>query len=322
MTGDERPGVVALTGATGFIGGALARRLVGTGWRVRALVRSRSRAEALRRLGVELVAGDLEDSRAIAALVDGARAVAHCAGTVRGVAEADFREANLKGLTRLAQTAARREPPPRFIAVSSLAAREPRLSPYAASKRAGEDGLAAAAGAMRWIALRPPAVYGPGDREMLPLLRLMMRGVAPVLGPADARFSLLYVDDLVAAVERCLGATEGPGGTFELHDGRPGGYSWNDVVGIAAGLRGRPVRVVRMPTALLGWLGRLNVAAARLRRHPPMLTPGKVRELTHPDWVCDNRAFTQAYGWEPSVDFREGLRRTLGLSAPDLKAAA
>jgi nucleoside-diphosphate-sugar epimerase len=172
--------------------------------------------------------------------------------------------------------------------------------------------------------LRPPAVYGPGDREMLALLRLMMHGVTPVLGPADARFSLLYVDDLVAAVERCLRATEGPGGTFELHDGRLGGYSWNDVVGIAAGLRGKPVRVVRLPTTLLGWLGRLNVAAARLGTRlggrPPMLTPGKARELTHPDWVCDNRVLSRAYGWEPRVEFREGLRRTLGLPL-DLRAA-
>jgi nucleoside-diphosphate-sugar epimerase len=77
---------------------------------------------------------------------------------------------------------------------------------------------------MRWVALRPPAVYGPGDREMLALLRLLMHGVAPVLGPADARFSLLYVDDLVAAVERCLRATEGPGGRSSCTT-RPGGYS-------------------------------------------------------------------------------------------------
>lgn len=320
MTAAGRPGVVALTGATGFIGGALARRLVETGSRVRALVRSRARAEALSRVGVEIVVGDLADVGAIAALLDGACAVAYCAGTVRGAVEADFSAANVEGVNRLARAAARVEPTPRFVAISSLAAREPQLSPYAASKRAGEQALAAAAGSMPWVALRPPAVYGPGDREMLPLLRLMMRGVAPVVGAADNRFSLLYVDDLVAAVERCLDVPEAAGGTFELHDGRPGGYSWGDVVAIAAGLRGRPVRVLRVPAGLLAWLGHLNLAAAQVRRRPPMLTPGKARELTHPDWVCDNASFSRLYGWEPRVDFREGLRRTLGLP-PDLAAA-
>lgn len=322
MTANEPlPGIVAVTGATGFIGSALARRLAGDGWRVRALVRSRRRAEPLARLGIELVDGDLRDARAVQGLVEGARAIAHCAGTVRGVAGADFSEANVQGVHRLAEAAARSDPPPVFVALSSLAAREPRLSPYAASKRSGEEALATAARSMRWVALRPPAVYGPGDREMLPLLRLMLRGVAPVLGPPAARFSLLYVDDLVAAVQRCLRATDGPCGTFELHDGRPGGYSWDDVVAIAAELRGGPVRKVQVPGALLAWLGRLNLAAARLGGRPPMLSPGKARELTHPDWVCDNRALGQAYGWEPRVRFREGLERTLGAPRP-VKAAA
>lgn len=313
MTRGAQAPVLAITGATGFIGGALARHFVDVGWHVRALVRSEAGAHPLRALDIEPVPGDLAQPAALATLVRDATAVVHCAGAVRGVSEADFRAANVDGVTHLARAVARFAPSVPLLLLSSLAAREPHLSPYAASKRAGEEALASAGSGLRWVALRPPAVYGPGDREMRPVLQAMMRGFAPAPGDAAGRFSLLYVDDLVSAVERVLALDACPPGPFELHDGRPGGYSWPEVAAIAAGLRGGPVRLLRVPAALLGWAARLNAARARLLGTAPMLTPGKVRELTHPDWVCDNAPFTRVTDWRPQFDFTQGLRRTLGI---------
>jgi len=304
-------GFVAVTGATGFIGGIVTRRLATSGWQVRALVRDAAKAEPLRRLGIELVQGDLADDPALRTLVSGAHGIVHCAGVVRGVNAGHFFPVNVNGVGNLARAAASQQPPPRFLLLSSLAAREPQLSPYAASKRAGEEVLASIAGPMPWIALRPPAVYGPGDREMLPLLRSLMRGLAPVLGAEHARFSLLYVADLAAAIECCLESPGYPTGIFELHDGRPGGYLWRDVIAIAAALRGGRVRALCLPHSMLRGLSLLSVAWGTLSGQPPMLTPGKVRELTHPDWVCDNLALSGACGWEPAIDFAEGLKRTL-----------
>ncbi len=306
--------IIALTGATGFIGGTLARRFVASGWQVRALVRNASRAQPLRKLGVELVGGDLTDHSALQALVRAAHSVVHCAGMVRGVSEGDFFPVNANGVESLARAAAAQEDAPLFLYLSSLAAREPQLSPYAASKRAGEQALASVAGPMRWIALRPPAVYGPGDREMRPLLLSMMRGLAPILGTENARFSLLFVDDLASAIESCIVAPNCPNGIYELHDGRTGGYRWQDVIQIAAELRGKPVFPVRIPQAMLHGLSVLSIAWGRLLGRSPMLTPAKVRELTHPDWACDNLAFSQACGWEPAIGFAEGLRRTVAMT--------
>lgn len=304
-------GLVSLTGATGFIGGNLARRLADSGWRVRALVRSLPKGRALEQIGVDLFQGDLDDAEALTAFLRGADAVVHCAGTVRGIEFADFAHTNVSGTERIATLAARQDPPPRFLSLSSLAAREPQLSPYAASKRAGETVLEGIGGPMPVTILRPPAVYGPGDREMLPLLLLMMRGVAPVLGASDARFSLLYVDDLTAAIERCLSAGEISRGPFELHDGRVGGYTWDAAVEIVTRLRGKPVRMLRVPRRLLQGLAVLSSGWGKLTGMAPMLTPAKVRELTHPDWVCDNTGINRALGWSPQVAFAEGLQRTL-----------
>lgn len=309
--------VVAITGATGFIGGAVARRLAGRGWLVKALLRSESRSEGLRRAGIEWVLGDLAQPESLARLVDGAQAVIHCAGAVRGLDDSDFRAANVEGVFHLARAVANSYPAPLFVQISSLAAREPGLSPYAASKRAGEEALASAGAGLRRVVLRPSAVYGPGDREMRPLLRMMMRGLALAPGNGSGRFSLLFVDDLVAAVECLLHLDAVPEGPFELHDGRLGGYSWPEAAAIAARLRGRPVRLLSVPTALLAGAARVNAARGRIFGAAPMLTPGKVRELGHLDWVCDNAPFSAATGWRPAVEFPEGLRRALFPGTPE-----
>jgi nucleoside-diphosphate-sugar epimerase len=196
--------------------------------------------------------------------------------------------------------------------MSSLAAREPGLSDYAASKRQGELALSRAAGEMEWTALRPPAVYGPGDREILPLFRWLARGIAPLLGSRDARFSLLYIEDLAEAVVQWLDCPNHPGGPFELHDGTLGGYAWRELVDAAVCVFERRVISVPVPVALLKMVAGLNLGAARVFGYAPILTMGKVRELRHPNWVCDNAGWSHETGWAPRVRLEEGLRRTLG----------
>ncbi len=303
-------GTIALTGATGFIGGALARRLEAAGWQIRALVRPNSFRTHHSATAAQWVKGDLEDLDSLRRLVQSVYALVHCAGAVRGVSQAHFNRVNVDGVARLVQ-AAKEHQVPRFLLISSLAAREPRLSPYAASKRLGEDVLAAAAGDMEWTALRPPAVYGPGDKELLPLFRWIGRGIAPILGSSNARFSLLYVEDLAEAAVRWLDCRTVERCVFELHDGHPNGYAWRDVVDTMARMHAKSVVSLRVPTIILRFLAGLNVMAARVFGYAPMLTPGKIREIRHPNWVCDNDAFRRVTGWSPKVSLEEGLRRTL-----------
>jgi nucleoside-diphosphate-sugar epimerase len=166
---------------------------------------------------------------------------------------------------------------------------------------------------MPWVVLRPPAVYGPGDKEMLPLLRWMARGIAFIVGSGNARISMLYVDDLADAIQKWLLKDVLPKKVFELHDGQPAGYSWQDVVDTVGHLTAKRVRNVKVPLTFLKTVAVLNFNAARIFRYAPMLTPGKLHELRHPDWVCDNKAFTRETGWTPRVSLEEGLRRTLKL---------
>jgi nucleoside-diphosphate-sugar epimerase len=303
------PRTLALTGATGFIGAALLKRLLDAGWAVHALCRSVPPTYP-DRSGLRWFQGTLEDPQSLKRLVAGATAVVHCAGAVRGASAAQFNQVNVEGVARLMQAAKELLPRPRFLLISSLAARAPHLSDYAASKRAGEEVLRSGSSGVMWTVLRPPAVYGPGDRETRPLIRCMQRGWAPVLGPATARFSLLFVEDLADAVRHVLEMTDWPTGPFEIHDGRPGGYAWEDLIRTTSRIVGKPARPLSVPRGLLQIAAGANLAAGRVFGYRPMLTPGKVRELTHPDWVCDDTPLRSATGWKPKVLLEEGMRRT------------
>jgi len=296
---------VAITGATGFIGRRLLTTLADDGWRCRVLVRRDDGRPWPP--DTTPVAGSLEDENSLERLVTGVDAVVHCAGRVRGATRRGFSQVNAEGTARLVQVLNRQSPPPYTVMLSSLAAREPRLSAYAASKREAERRLALGGERLHWAILRPPAVYGPGDRELLPLFRALLWGVGPVFGAPGARLSLIHVDDLVAAIHACL--RRRPEGLFELHDGKSAGYDWADILAIAATVRGGPVRRLPVPGWLLGALGRGNLLFSALLGRSPMLTPGKVRELRHPDWVCDNAAFSAASGWVPRIGLAEGLRQ-------------
>jgi 2-alkyl-3-oxoalkanoate reductase len=282
---------------------------------VRALVRRPGSAGELAAAGCELVRGDLDDREALQALVQDCDYVVHLAGAVRGASYGDFHRVNVAGSRNLFLALAGQPTPPRLLFFSSLAAREPRLSWYGRSKKEAEDALReTAVNALPWTILRPPAVYGPGDRELLPLLRTMARGVAPLPGAASSRASLLHVDDAVSATLACLGADGALGETFPLHDGREGGYSWRDIAGAVARLRDRRVRLLPLPRLLLDVVASGNLAAARLLGRSPMLTPSKLRELRHPDWVADNAAITAATGWRPTIGLTAGLATLPGLA--------
>jgi nucleoside-diphosphate-sugar epimerase len=308
------PPVVALTGATGFIGSRLLERLRGAGYRVRALYRPRPGRALQDAADLTWIAGGVDDHDALAILMDGAEAVVHCAGSVRGARRTDFDRVNETGVLNTVRAAEREPGCRRFLLLSSLAAREPQLSDYARSKRLGEQALEANAGRLAWAALRPPAVYGPGDREMLPVFRSMARGLAPVPGKGDGRFSLIHVDDLASAVLAWLGGGSGSGRTYELDDGHTRGYDWDTLLATASRvLRGNaPVRRLPIPVPCLRLAAGINLAAARVFGYAPMLTPGKVREITHADWVCDGSALTRDTGWRPLVGFEHGLADTLG----------
>jgi 2-alkyl-3-oxoalkanoate reductase len=302
-------GTVAITGATGFIGHAIARHLAKHGWRLRLLARPGSESRLPPLESAQTLVGSLTEADALRRLLQGADALVNCAGAVRGARRTDFDRVNVAGVTALLDAAAGLQSL-RVVHMSSLAAREPQLSDYAASKQAGEALLIERLPASQRVVLRPPAVYGPRDRELRPLLERMADGLALVPGPRHARFSLLYVDDLAAAVGCLLAQPVGWGQTHEPDDGHPSGYSWPGLIAAVRHVAQRPVRTLHVPDLVLKAVGACNEWTAQLIGGAPMLNRGKARELLWPNWVARGNASLAGSGWLPQFDLDRGLRST------------
>jgi len=318
---NDRPGKVALTGATGFVGQATLQALLQAGYPVNALVRPCKTLDAHPRL--TLVPGSLEDQHSLKRLVDGCRAVVHVAGAIAGRTLDDFHQVNVAGTEGLLAAMLEQPAPARLVHVSSLAAREPALSDYAASKRSAEQRVEASG--LDYVIVRPPAVYGPDDPALAPLWRGLARGWMPQLGSDQARFSLIHVDDLARALLEAVRAPMLGGDIVSPDDLHPGGYSWADVARIAEDVSGRRVRRMRLPGLLVRAAGQSASLISRLRLGPPpVFSAGKARELLHPDWRCrphidtesgknaDNSQLTYCPEWKPTMTLRDSLNTLPG----------
>ena len=272
------------------------RAALANGHTVRALARRPQPPLA----GVAWVAGDLLMP---GALCEGTDAVIHIAGTINGRDRAEYEAGNVAGTAGIV-AAAHAAGVRRFVHVSSLAAREPGLSDYGASKAAAEA-IVRSAGLDAAI-VRPPGVYGPGDRETLTFFRLVARGWAIL--PGTGRFSLIEVGDLAAAL---LAVAASPvTGLAEVDDGG-GGYTHADLASTIGRAVGRSPRLIRPPLRLLRGLATLDTAAARLRGTAPVLSPGRVATFAHPDWVAVADRALPAAVWTPTVPLDVGLARTV-----------
>lgn len=285
-----------MTGATGFLGGHVLTRLVDAGHTVRALTR-RAQPE---RQNVTWIAGALDDDAALAELCNGAAAIVHVAGVVSGDATT-FDAGNRVG-TLAVLRAAKDADVARFVHVSSLAAREPQLSMYGASKRAAEDAVVASS--LDWQIVRPPAIYGPGDTENLELFRFAKRGLVPL--PPGGRMSVIHADDMAELIVALLG-TDAANGLYEPDDGMPGGWSHGDFARAIGSAVGRKVLTIPLPVSLVRVAAMLD---GRLRGTKAKLTPDRATYFCHPDWTVDPARRPPPELWRPRITTAAGLAAT------------
>lgn len=291
--------LIAVTGATGFVGRATLAALARAGAQVRALARTIPADKGT----AEWVQGDLADRAALAALVDRAEAVIHIAGLTTARDAAAFEAANVAGTLAVVEAAAAAGVA-RFVCVSSLAAREPSLSAYGASKERAER-IVAASG-LDWTIVRPPGVYGPWDRDYLEMFKLAKRGVVPV--PPPGRSSLIHVQDLGELLVALVPSSEAlTHRTFEPDDGHAGGWTHRELARVIGWAVGRRPWVVHLPRPLLEHAAR---ADGLVRRSRARLTRDRVGYMAHPDWVARPDHHVPSDTWQPRIPTREGMKAT------------
>ncbi|MDQ3078531.1 MAG: NAD-dependent epimerase/dehydratase family protein [Pseudomonadota bacterium] len=286
---------LAVTGATGFVGAHLLDLALEEGHAVQALTRRRQPP----RKGVSWIEGALDDPAALARLVETADAVIHVAGVINADA-AGFEAGNVAGTAAMI-AATERTGIKRFVHVSSLAAREPALSLYGASKARSEALVRASR--LPTAIVRPPAVYGPGDRETLELFKMANSGL--VILPPAGRLSLIHVDDLARLL---LGlATSDEPLLLEPDDGRPGGWTHEEFGQALGRAVGRKVRTLSAPSALLRLAARADTL---VRGRNAKLTPDRAAYFCHPDWTASPAHAAPTKLWQPHIATEQGLAAT------------
>ena len=324
---------VLVTGASGFIGQHLVRRLIERGDRVSCLVRATSRIDELRSSGAQLFVGDATNRAGIERALAESQAgvVFHMAGLVKAMRTADFARVNAGGVESVAAACADRAQRPVLIVVSSLAAAgpcagdQPRVeadspapvSAYGRSKLAGELAAARHAGEMEITIVRPPIVFGPGDRGVLEMFRPIARwSVHVVPGRRQRRFSLIHVSDLV---EGLLFAAEkgerlhpngspGQGIYFVAAPEDPTYVELGQAMATALG-RNRAA-VVRLPEPLMRVIGLCGDAMAQVRRQPGWVNSDKIAEVLAGSWTCSSAKALAQMGWSPAAALADRLRET------------
>jgi len=299
---------VALTGATGFLGKHVLDSLVAGGYNVRAL----TRREQASRESVDWVRGDLTDPAALAALVKRSDMVIHVAGLTKALTRSEFFEVNRDGTERLLR-ASRDAGIKRFIHISSLAAREPQLSHYAASKAAAESLVLDRAWPFERLVIRPPGIYGPGDMEILKVLIATKYAILPAPGSAKNRFSMIHGLDLARGIVTSLDVKDfNHVHAVEMDDGHKGGYTIKDVAqALTEGTDSKQTKVLAIPRTLLMAIGGINLMISKATGNAPMLTPAKANELCHEDWAVKDILRWQPEGWHAEFDLPSGMKNTI-----------
>lgn len=320
---------ILVTGATGFVGSHLVERLArasdhpvgAAGPRVRALIRPSSDLTYLEGLPLETSVGHLEDPASIREAVDDVEVVIHLGALTRARNEEAFRSVNEIGTRTLLQAAADSGSVRRFIYVSSLSAVGPAtegrpvephddphpLSAYGRSKLAGESACAEYAEAMAICILRPPAVYGPRDVDLLHFFRLARWGILPVPTGPTRWIQLIHVSDLCRAIS--LSAFADPvTGTY--HVAGPTAYTWVEILGLMARACGRKGWTLPVPMTMLRAAGAAGGGIARALGRPTIFDGDKVRELLAPGWLCETQSAERVFGFRASIPLDEGFAET------------
>ncbi len=315
---------VLVTGGSGFLGSHVAEQLARAGHTVRALVRRSSNRKFLQTLAnVEFAEGSVEQAdRVEEAMKGGVDAVIHAAGLVKARSEAEFWDTNVQGTKNLLAAAKKHAPGlKRFVFVSSLevsgpaqgglpvpVAQEQPMSAYGRSKLEAERACKAVKDELPITILRPTAVYGPRDNEMVEVFRSVSRGVLPITGDGSVKLTFVYGPDCGAACIRAVEASVPSGATYFVSDGQI--YVWREAVeDVESALGKRALVRIGVPFAILDTVAVGVEAFGKLRNKAVMLTREKAKVIRQ-SWVCGIEETTRDLGWKPEVMWREGTKLT------------
>ncbi|UCD64779.1 MAG: SDR family NAD(P)-dependent oxidoreductase [Candidatus Zixiibacteriota bacterium] len=313
---------ILITGANGFVGSRLCRTFLDNGFNVIAGVRKNADLRQLRGLEVPFRYGDICIAESLGEMVAGVDYIVHNAGLVKAKSEEHFFEVNEQGTGNLFEAIIRRNPDARrVIYISSAAAAGPSqggvaraeddppapLTEYGRSKLAGERTALSYADKLNVLAVRPPAIYGPGDREILSFFLAASLRIKPYIGSTRRKMQLVYVDDLCRGVLLAVSARAESGRVYYIAENRA--YMMKELIKILGKTCGKSAVPLYVPSPVFRLIASFSERIMKSLNLTPMLTVEKANELLA-SWEVSTSRAEKELGYTSQVPFEEGARET------------
>lgn len=313
-----------VTGANGFVGSHLVEALLKKGYEVVCLVRNKSDLRFLSGLQVEYKYGDLTDKSSLIVATKGIDFVFHVAGITRSKNKAEYFRVNASGTRNLVQACLLTNPSvKKLVYVSSQTAAGPGkdlhpmdenakcepINNYGKSKLEGEKEVLNFKDKLPVAIIRPPAVYGPRDKDILYFFHMINKGIIPSFGLKESYLSLVYVKDLVQGLILAAESQKSSGQIYFLTDGET--YSWSEAFGIVRDSLGVKAIRLRIPKSLLVTFAFFSEAFTRLLGKTPLLHLGRAKELCQRFWLSDISKAKTDLGFVPEYDLKKGAFETV-----------
>jgi len=327
LNGSKRAGIhmqVFVTGGTGFVGSFLIETLLEKGYKVRCLVRKTSNLQWIADLDVECFHGSLNDKNSLKKGIEDCEYIYHVAGVTKARTEAEYFEGNYEATKNLIDVCLENNGQiSRFVNISSQAAVGPSptmipideehppnpLTYYGKSKLAGEQYAMQFTDQLNLTNLRPPAVYGPRETDILEFFRTVKTGIIPQLGGVDKYLSLIHVRDLARGILMAAESPKAVGQTYFLTSTKP--YSWKEISEITLKILGKKGIRIPVPLILIRGVAAVSEGIAAFTRKPALVNHQKVIEMRQDFWTCSPEKARKELGFESEIPLDEGIRETL-----------
>lgn len=315
---------ILITGATGFIGSHLADVFAARGDTVRCLVRKSSSLQWVEPIHPELVYGDLFDGAVLDRAVDGVDGVYHVAGLTKARTAQEYDLGNHVATRNLLEAVVRTNPGiRRFVHVSSQAAVGPStggdpvdertefhpITAYGISKMEAEKECLAFMDRVPITIVRPPAVYGPREKDIFAFFESVNKGLQPMIGLSPKSVSLIHVKDLVDGIVLAGEHQAGIGQTYFISSERA--YTWREVGEVTAKAMGKKVIRLRVPVPIVYAVAGVSEFIGLFSRKPVLLNFEKARDIVQDSWTCSIDKAKREIGYRECMALESGIRGTV-----------
>jgi dihydroflavonol-4-reductase len=330
--GNKQKSKALVTGANGFVGSYLVEGLLSQGYQVTCLVRKTSNLRWLSGLNVEYVYADISEKESLSReaesfgknVLKDVDFVFHVAGLTKAKRKEEYFKANYQGTKNLIELCVEDNPRiKRFVYISSQAAVGPGkdskpldetapcnpITDYGKSKLEGEKVVLEFSSRLPVTIIRPPAVYGPKDTDILSFFKVTNKGFRTLLGKGERYISLCYIEDLIHGIILAAESPKAIGQIYFIADDQI--YSWRETFRIVSKVLNKKTIPLRIPKAFLYIIAFVSENIARILGKPTVINVQKVREITQKYWLCDVSKAKRELGFSPKYKLEEGAKKTV-----------